>query len=63
MSKACISEEEAKATVEFYKQKDGTECYYRQEGHLWLIYRTVDNKTLKSVNYSPANLETIISRA
>jgi predicted HAD superfamily Cof-like phosphohydrolase len=62
MSKACVSEEEAKATVEFYKQKDGTECYYRQEGGLWLIYRAADNKTLKSVNYSPANLEAIIAR-
>jgi predicted HAD superfamily Cof-like phosphohydrolase len=62
MSKACKSEEEARATVEHYRQKDGTHCYYRQEGDLWLIYRSADNKTLKSVNYSPANLEAIISR-
>ena len=61
MSKACISEEEARTTVEHYRQKDGTQCYYRQEGELWLIYRSADNKTLKSVNYSPANLAAIIA--
>ncbi len=61
MSKACKSEEEAIATVEFYKKKDGTECYFKQEGSLWLVYRRSDNKTIKSVNYSPASLEQIIN--
>jgi predicted HAD superfamily Cof-like phosphohydrolase len=61
MSKACISEDEAKATVEFYKQKDGTECYYKEEGGKWLVYRKSDNKTIKSINYSPANLQGILS--
>lgn len=62
MSKACNSEEEAKATVSHYKQKDGTECYYLQEGGKWLVYRKSDNKTIKSVQYSPANLQRIIER-
>lgn len=62
MSKACNSEEEAMATVKHYKEKDGTECYYRQEQGKWLIYRKSDNKTLKSINYSPANLENILNR-
>ena len=60
MSKACVSEDEAKATVEFYKQKDGTECYYKEEAEKWLVYRTSDNKTIKSINYSPADLERIL---
>lgn len=60
MSKACTSEEEAKATVEHYRKKDGTNCYYVQEGDKWLVYRKEDNKTLKSINYSPADLEKII---
>src|SRR6187551_340606 len=60
MSKACQSEEEAIATIEHYKKKDGTECYYHKEGELYLIYRKSDNKTLKSVNYSPANLDKIL---
>lgn len=60
MSKACVSEDEAKATVEHYKKKDGTECYYKEEGGKWLVYRTSDNKTIKSINYSPANLHGIL---
>ena len=60
MSKACKSEEEAKATVDFYLSKDGTECYYVQEGDRWLVYRKSDNKTIKSVGYSPADLDSIL---
>jgi predicted HAD superfamily Cof-like phosphohydrolase len=63
MSKACKSEDEAKATVEHYRKKDGTVCYYIQEGDKWLIYRKDDNKTLKSINYSPADLDSIIKSA
>lgn len=62
MSKACRSESEAKDTVEHYRKKDGTECYYRQEGDVWLVYRTSDNKTIKSVGYSPARLEPILGQ-
>jgi predicted HAD superfamily Cof-like phosphohydrolase len=59
MSKACNNQAEAVATVEDYKQ-NGTECYYRQVGDKWLVYRSADNKTLKSINYSPANLNKIL---
>lgn len=62
MSKACTSEDEAKKTVEHYKIKDGTECYYKQEGDKWLVYRKSDNKTIKSIGYSPANLEKILNQ-
>jgi predicted HAD superfamily Cof-like phosphohydrolase len=60
MSKACTSEEEAQKTVEHYRKKDGTECYYLHEGDKWLVYRKSDNKTIKSIGYSPANLQGII---
>lgn len=60
MSKACVSESEASATVQYYRKKDGTECYYKKEGSKWLVYRTSDNKTIKSINYSPANLQSIL---
>ena len=62
MSKACESEDEAKATVAHYLKKDGTECYYKQEAGKWLVYRTADNKTIKSINYSPADLEGILKK-
>ncbi|MGC1241947.1 MAG: nucleoside triphosphate pyrophosphohydrolase family protein [Chryseosolibacter sp.] len=62
MSKACGSEAEALQTVEYYRNKDGTECYYRQEGEKWLVYRKSDHKTIKSVGYSPADLKQILDR-
>ncbi len=62
MSKACNSEEEARETVEHYRRRDGTECYYQQAGDKWLVYRKSDNKTIKSVNYSPADLRRILDR-
>ena len=63
MSKACKSEDEAKATVDYYLKKDGTECYYKQESGRWLVYRKSDNKTIKSINYSPADLEGILKKS
>lgn len=62
MSKACNSEDEAKATVAHYLTKDGTECYYVQKESKWLVYRKADNKTIKSVGYSPADLDGILAR-
>ena len=60
MSKACTSEEEAIATVNYCKEKKGEDCYYKQEGNLYLVYRKEDNKTIKSINYSPADLKGIL---
>lgn len=60
MSKACQSMEEAEATMKYYKEKRGEESYVVQEGDLFLVYRTNDHKTLKSVNYSPADLRSIL---
>jgi len=62
MSKACDTEAEAQDTVTFYKEKDGTECYYQKEGEKWLVYRKSDNKTIKSVGYSPANLDQFFTK-
>lgn len=61
MSKACVSQQEALATLSHYKQKDGTEGFYKEENGKWLVYRKDDNKVLKSINYSPASLEDIIN--
>jgi predicted HAD superfamily Cof-like phosphohydrolase len=60
MSKACSSIQEAIETISHYKKKDGTESMYKQVGDKWIVYRMSDNKILKSVNYSPANLKKII---
>lgn len=59
MSKACKNEEEAIATVAHYKAK-GTESYYEKDGEVYLVFRTGDKKTLKSINYSPADLQSLL---
>lgn len=61
MSKACNSHQEAIETLLHYKKKDGTEGYYKEVDGKWLVYRKEDDKILKSVNYSPANLVDIIN--
>jgi predicted HAD superfamily Cof-like phosphohydrolase len=61
MSKACSSQQEAIKTLLHYKEKDGTEGYYKEVDGKWLVYRNGDNKVLKSINYSPANLSDIIN--
>jgi predicted HAD superfamily Cof-like phosphohydrolase len=60
MSKACLNEEEAKATVQYYMDRDGTEAYYEALDDKFLVYRKSDHKTLKSINYSPADLKSIL---
>ena len=59
MSKACLTMEEAEATVKHYNQK-GFESYYKKDGERYLVYRTSDNKTLKNIKYSPADLKSIL---
>ncbi len=62
MSKACQSYEDAQETVNYYAQKDGTQAHIVAEGNLFLVYRSADNKVLKSIKYSPANLKEILAR-
>ena len=56
MSKACKSIEEAEQTIQHYRKNHQCDAYHKEEDELYLIYRTNDNKTLKSVNYSPADI-------
>jgi predicted HAD superfamily Cof-like phosphohydrolase len=60
MSKACNTIEEAEATMAHYKSTADVDCHYHEIDGLYLVYRTVDNKTLKSVNYSAAKLGGIL---
>lgn len=61
MSKACMNEEEALATQAHYKAK-GVDSYYKEVDGKFLVFRDGDHKTLKSVNYSPADLKSIIEQ-
>lgn len=62
MSKACETEEEAQKTVDYYKEHKDTECYYEQIDGKYLVFRKSDNKTIKSINYSPADLKKILGQ-
>lgn len=59
MSKACDSLHLAEATVAAYQNK-GTDTYLRQAGKVWTVHRSSDHKILKSNEYSPADLKTIL---
>jgi len=60
MSKACDTMQDAIATLLHYKQKDGTEGYYKEVNGKWIVYRNGDNKVLKSIKYSPANINELL---
>lgn len=59
MSKACSTEEEADRTIEKYRI-EGITAYKLQDGDKWIIRRFIGDKTLKSVDYSPADIRSII---
>lgn len=59
MSKACKTMDEAVATAKYHSE-GGTECHIEQNGELFLVRRTSDNKLLKSINYSPADLSQFV---
>jgi predicted HAD superfamily Cof-like phosphohydrolase len=62
MSKACTTMEEAEKTVRYYKEEKGTEGFIEEHDGKFLVYRKEDNKTLKSINYSPANLKGMLDK-
>lgn len=59
MSKACENEEQAIQTMQHYQAK-GVESYYEKSGDKYNVHRSSDDKVLKSIFYSPADLKTII---
>lgn len=62
MSKACNNLEEAEHTVNLYTE-DNQKVFYEYNKNIdkYLIKRCSDNKILKSINYSPANLNSILN--
>lgn len=62
MSKACNSIKESLETLSYYKKRDNTEGYYKEVNGKFIVYRNNDNKVLKSVNYSPADLKNILEK-
>jgi predicted HAD superfamily Cof-like phosphohydrolase len=57
LSKICKTEEEAIETVKVRSEQQGEPCHYTQVGDGYVVYRTRDNKVMKSINYFAPNLK------
>jgi predicted HAD superfamily Cof-like phosphohydrolase len=62
MSKACDTPELAQQTADYYLQSRGESCIIEQVGHLYMVYRESDHKTMKSIAYRPADLRGILNK-
>jgi predicted HAD superfamily Cof-like phosphohydrolase len=52
MSKICQTLEEAEETVKLRSEQQGEPCHYLSDGKgKYVVYRSSDNKVMKSVNY------------
>tara|TARA_B100000497_G_C7652552_1_gene392674 strand:+ start:52 stop:528 length:477 start_codon:yes stop_codon:yes gene_type:complete len=60
MSKVCKSLEEAQRTQKHYKNTKNTESFIKEKNGEYLVYRVGDEKVLKSVEYSPADLKSMV---
>lgn len=60
MSKTCKSMSEAIATQKHYLETKGTESFIEEKEGEFLVYRSADKKVLKSVEYSPADIKSLI---
>lgn len=60
MSKVCPDVETAEQTIAYYASKDGTKGFIHKSENGFLVYREADHKVLKSLKYSPADLESIL---
>jgi hypothetical protein len=52
MSKICQTLEEAEETVKIRSEQQGEPCHYLSDGNgKYVVYRSSDNKIMKSMNY------------
>ena len=57
MSKICQTLEEAEETVKLRSEQQGEPCHHLSDGKgKYVVYRSSDNKVMKSVNYFRPNL-------
>ena len=56
MSKSCKTEEEAEETVKVRSEEKGHPCHWEQVGDRYVVYRSSDNKVMKSINYFKPDL-------
>lgn len=59
MSKMCRNLDEVEKTKEYYEER-GFESHFVEKGDSFIVLRKGDNKVLKNINYSEADLEQFI---
>lgn len=57
MSKVCETEKTAKITAAQRSIEQGEPCHYKKVGDVYVVYRTRDNKVMKSINYFRPDLK------
>jgi predicted HAD superfamily Cof-like phosphohydrolase len=57
MSKICNTVAEAEETVKLRSEQQGEPCHYSKVGDYYIVYRTSDNKVMKSINYFRPDLK------
>ena len=57
MSKSCATKEEAEETVKVRSEEKGHPCHWEQVGDRYVVYRSSDNKVMKSINYFAPDLK------
>jgi predicted HAD superfamily Cof-like phosphohydrolase len=57
MSKACVNEEEAQATIERRSKEQKEPCHMEKVGKYYIVYRTRDLKVMKNINYYRPDLK------
>lgn len=62
MSKTCHTEAEAEKTIRHYIDRKNEEGYFIKKNDTYVVYRKSDKKVLKSVNYSEANLKSVLTQ-
>ncbi len=60
MSKTCKTMEEALATQQHYQDTKGTASFIEEKNGEYLVFRTADKKVLKSIEYSAADLKSVL---
>lgn len=51
ISKICNTVAEAEETVKLRSEQQGEPCHYEESNGKYVVYRTSDNKVMKSINY------------
>ena len=56
MSKICQTIEEAEETVKVRSEQQGEPCHYKENNGKYVVYRSSDDKVMKSINYFKPDL-------